>query len=895
MSKTLDNFIRQHKHKDDETITHTRIGNKNLHVHGGSFHIPPDELSVFYKLYNKKVFTNKEYEYLVERQIKTSGPILVDLDFRYSSDIEERQHTSEHIYNIIQLYLRKLEELLEIKDCTEFPVFIFEKPDVNTLDSITKDGIHIIFGLHLDNTGQLMLRSRVLEDMEDILSGLNLENDMESVVDICLPKGSNGFTMYGSRKPGDAAYELKYCYNVEYEGGQWSDLDEVNIESVEPLDLLQMISSAKTDNMSYPLKPLYSEEYEQKKKQKSNHIIRSGARAKAYNHFMNFSEITDQKALEEEVENLLESTNSHDYHLRETYEFTMILPAAYYTDYDKWLTVGFALHNTDPRLFLVWMLFSSQSNKFYFSEINNNFMTWKNMRNEGVTERSILYWAREGNPVEYEKIRVKTIDYFIEKTLDAATDHNMALVLYHKFKGHFICASIKHKIWYEFHNHKWRKIDSGTTLRSHITKTGGDDYTAKVRYLQNLITDGNPNNEALQNKISKLMSIIIKMGNVDGKNRIMREAQELFYDREFFEKLDDDPYLLHFNNGIFDFNMGELRNGRPEDYISLTTKQDYVKYDPKDKDHVKYKKEITDFFGQLFTNKKLNRYMWEHLASTLIGTNENETFNIYNGVGRNGKSKLVDLMSKVLGELKGVLPVSLCTRKRGESGKASPELARLRGVRYAVMQEPSKNDKINEGLMKELTGGDTIQARALFNDPVEYKPQFKMVVCTNNLFDIESNDDGTWRRIRVCEFLSKFCKDPSKKKTDKEFQGISPSVLLAKFDLWVPIFTWMLIEVVKKTKGVVKDCNMVLSASKKYRGSQDYLGNFFDEAIEPTDNYTLKIAETYNCFKDWYVNMGYGRKVPRRCELQGLLEKKLGIYPKTGWFGYHLKEPETVS
>ncbi len=206
MSKLLDDFLRQHIRKDSETITHTRIGNKNLHVPGGSYHIPPNELCVFYKLYNKKVFTNKKYEHLVERQIKASGPILVDLDFRYSSDVEERQHTPEHIYDIIQLYLRKLEELLEIEDCSEFPVFIFEKPNVNTLDSITKDGIHIIFGLQLDNTIQLMLRSRVLEDMEDTLSDLELQNDMENVVDICLPKGSNGFTMYGSRKPRDDAY-----------------------------------------------------------------------------------------------------------------------------------------------------------------------------------------------------------------------------------------------------------------------------------------------------------------------------------------------------------------------------------------------------------------------------------------------------------------------------------------------------------------------------------------------------------------------------------------------------------------------------------------------------------------------------------------------------------------
>ena len=96
------------------------------------------------------------------------------------------------------------------------------------------------------------------------------------------------------------------------------------------------------------------------------------------------------------------------------------------------------------------------------------------------------------------------------------------------------------------------------------------------------------------------------------------------------------------------------------------------------------------------------------------------------------------------------------TEKRNNIGGTSSELIQLKGVRYAVMQEPSKGVKLNEGIMKELTGGDPLQARALFQECETFETQFKLVVCTNNLFEIESNDDGTWRRIRKCDFLSKF-------------------------------------------------------------------------------------------------------------------------------------------
>ena len=345
-------------------------------------------------------------------------------------------------------------------------------------------------------------------------------------------------------------------------------------------------------------------------------------------------------------------------------------------------------------------------------------------------------------------------------------------------KENLFARAFKSKLWYEFKNHKWEEIDSGTTLRNHITKKVAQLYNQKIIEMKEKMTNaGDPADAGLQGRISTALQIVMKMGNVDGKNKIMREAQELFYNKHFFEKLDSNPYLLHFTNGVIDFSVERIedifRDGKPEDYLSLSTRNKYIIFDKSNKDNIKYKKEIDKFFNQLFTDKELRRYMLEHFASTLIGTNENETFNIYNGVGRNGKSKIVDLMGKVLGELKGVVPLSLVTRKREGSGKASPELARLRGVRYAVMQEPSKNDRINEGQMKELTGGDAIQARALFRDPIEFKPQFKLAVCTNNLFDVTSNDDGTWRRIRVCEFLSKFCDNPSNNSKDKEFKGVT--------------------------------------------------------------------------------------------------------------------------
>ena len=198
------------------------------------------------------------------------------------------------------------------------------------------------------------------------------------------------------------------------------------------------------------------------------------------------------------------------------------------------------------------------------------------------------------------------------------------------------------------------------------------------------------------------------------KNNIMREAREIFYDKQFLEKLDKNPRLLGCANGVIDFNEKIFRIGRPEDYISKTTQINYMKLD-----NVKHSTkigEINQFMEQLFPVKELRDYMWEHLASCLIGLNENQTFHIYKGKGRNGKSKLIELMGMVLGEYKALVPVTLITEKRNGIGSTSSEIIQLKGVRLAVMQEPSKGARVNEGVLKEVTGCDPLQGRKLFHE-----------------------------------------------------------------------------------------------------------------------------------------------------------------------------------
>ena len=366
------------------------------------------------------------------------------------------------------------------------------------------------------------------------------------------------------------------------------------------------------------------------------------------------------------------------------------------------------------------------------------------------------------------------------------------------------------------------------------------------------------------------------------KNNIMREAKELFYDKDFLNKIDNNPHLLCFNNYVIDFKKKLHRPGQPDDYISKCTNIDYIPFDKvisKDKTTID---EIYEFMKQLFPNEELRKYMWEHLASTFIGNNDNQTFNIYTGSGRNGKSKMVDLMSKVLGDYKATIPITLLTQKRNNIGSTSSEIVQLMGVRYAVMQEPCKGEKINEGIMKEITGGDPIQGRALFKEAVTFIPQFKLVVCTNTLFDIKSNDDGTWRRIRVCDFMSKFLENPYEDeekfpKSEYPYQYIIDKKIDEKFSQWAPVLASILVNMAYKMGGVVKDSSIVMGSSDQYREGQDYLTEFIKEKIKKVQGGKIKKTELWEVFKQWYI-INYGRGLPKAREINDFMDKRFGKY-----------------
>lgn len=915
----LDNYLRAHNAVKGEGFTHTRIGDKNLGIFGGSYKINDSEWKGFMELYYQHVFVHDNKEYLTEKQLIDNGPVMIDIDLRYDTAITSKQHTKDHLIDAVMLYMEKIKQLLDISEGATIPVYVMEKNDVNTLENKTKDGIHVIIGMQMHKALQVLLRKKVLPELKTIWEDLPITNDWEEVLDEGVTKGFVNWQVYGSRKPAHQAYMIKHHFELTYTNHDW-EIEEYPLTKFSTEKNICKLSARYTEHPGFPLKAGIHSEFEAAKLTLHQNNSSAGKKVDGPKYKLKlkqplngasksttYTDIANEAMLDNMIEALFEDVGPLNYRIKETHDYTMSLPASYYGpgSYNKWIRVGMALYNTTPSLFLTWLKFSCQENcrdtlaggngKFDWRQVPELYEMWNKFSHNNadcLTYRSIMYWSKNDARDKYDAIRKDTIDFFITQSIQTATatEFDLACVLYNMYKDRFVCVSIKHKIWYEYVNHRWHEIDSGNTLRLAISKEMHQLYFEKTCETTNqahsLGEPGEPGRDKMMKTAQKINDICIILKKTQSKQNIMREACELFYDKEFLSKLDRNPYLLCFNNGVVDFKQRIHRKGQPDDFISKCTNNDYIPYNPTK--NATIMRELNDFMAQLFPVKELEEYMWSHLSSCLIGVNTNQTFHVYKGSGRNGKSVLTSLMGKSMGTYKGTVPITLITTKRNSIGSTSSEVAQLDGIRYAVMQEPTKGDKINEGAMKELTGGtDPIQARALFKDTVTFVPMFKLVVCTNTDFEDTSNDDGTWRRMRYIDFMSKFLENPYEDeikfpRSECPYQYPLDRKLEDKFDAWVPVFMSILVQKAYENLGLVKDCDSVMANSDKHRESQDYMAGFLKENIRAKEGASAKKTDVMETFKSWYIQ-NYGKTLPKGKEITEFMNQRFGVYnPKQG-------------
>lgn len=847
--KNVFDYMELHKVEKGCDFTHTSMKQPVM-----SFYIPVEDMPTFYSLYSLAIDNNCEL-YVTEKT-RHIGPIVVDLDFRYND--EGRQYTQEHVDQLVVLYIQAIKDYIIIKN--PIRVFVMERDKPYFAKNFFKDGIHLVFPDVVTRASiKKLIRRRFIELASEVIEGIGSLNAVDDIVDEAIISNNNWF-MYESRKPGADPYKITRILRTKNNGILLEQIE--NTYTTLQLVTILSIRNKYEESLVQEDKVAVIEQFDEQEELKRRK-----------------SEAT--KAILSSIKN--ERINiSTD--IEQIKQLVTILNPQRAEDYYNWVRVGWCLRNIDSSLLSTWEEFSRQSSKYREGECGK---VWDNMREGGLGSGTLHMWAKQDNEEDYLKIIRTDLKKLLEQSL-SGTHYDVALVLHHLYKHDFVCSSIKNKYWYEFKNNRWHMSDGGIGLRLLISDAVWKEYNlAAIDYTQRAIIATNTSTQSqLTETAKRLQEIASKLRVTAFKESVMKECAELFYIEKFEEKLDSNPLLIGFENGVYDLENMEFREGRPEDYISFSTGINYIEYNPKSP----HMTAINTYLSQVLTKTHIREYVLKLFASFLSGVMKEQKFYIWTGSGANSKSMLVSLYEKAFGDYCCKFPITLLTQKRAASNAATSELARAKGKRFGCLQEPSEDEKLNIGLMKELSGGDKIMARAIYKEPVEFRPMFKLLLLCNQLPNVPSDDGGTWRRIRVVEFTSKFVEDPHEPgefKIDYE--------LSEKMTRWPEHFMALLIQYYKKymSEGLVEP-EEVLKCTLEYKAQNDHIALYILNRVEVKEGAFLPIDDVYADFRVWIKEDGIMmNKTPSKQEIEKYFNKNLVKIHQTsgvkGFKGYRLK------
>jgi hypothetical protein len=621
ISGDFSKFLLEYKTLPTGAFTHTSLGNPM-----GSFYIPVEKEDEFYKLYSMAIKANEKL-YLTEKH-KLLSPLLLDFDFRYQiGDELKRLYTNEDILKIIQTYVSILSEYCETED---IKVYLFEKEHPTIIskkdtDDIAKDGIHIMIpDIVAKPSLQYIIRNRFIEKMGNYFSDLGFTNKIEDIYDECVIEKNNWF-MYGSSKPKSQVYDVTQVYKINngdisyFSNGCRNILENTKLFSIRNKYTANNIKFEKQIEINKYNQDILAEEQKKKILAQATH---------KYPQKMNKSQYDNIDLVR---------------------KFVTILSVERASQYDSWIRLGWCLRTIDERLLDSWVEFSRKSGKYTEGECEK---LWDRMKDTGLGIGTLRMWAKQDNCKAYEDVISKDWTKFLEKAI-SKTEYDMAVVVYNMFKYDYVCSSIKHNMWYQFRNHRWEPIDSGYTLRNHIsTDVVKQFYKMMGDISMKACNEEDPDEQdRLQEKAKKIMKIICELKTTAKKNNILKECAEMFYYEKFEDQLDSNVNLIGFKNGVYDLELLEFREGRPDDYISFSTNINHQDYDPENK----VNEEVMEFVRKVMPKPHLLEYLMKCFASFLSGKNKEEKFHIWTGSGSNGEilnchkgsSKVARLLIKV--------------------------------------------------------------------------------------------------------------------------------------------------------------------------------------------------------------------------------------------------------
>lgn len=340
------------------------------------------------------------------------------------------------------------------------------------------------------------------------------------------------------------------------------------------------------------------------------------------------------------------------------------------------------------------------------------------------------------------------------------------------------------------------------------------------------------------------------------------------------DDFDRTPWFISASNGYIDLRTGELFSHARE---HLNTRLIPVDFDPLASCPV-----WDAFLERVQPELEMRQFLQRAIGYSLTGdTSEQCLFFLY-GMGRNGKSVVIETLAELMGTYHTATRIESLSGKGG--GGIPNDIAALAGARYVTVSETPEGARLNESLVKDLTGGDTITARFLRHEFFSFRPQFKLWVRGNHKPQIRGTDDGIWRRLMLIPFTVQIPESEVDASLPERLRGELPGIL-----------SWALKGCKDWQLNGLQPPQSVKDALAEYRQEMDILGDFISGCCVLGENATAESTALYNRYRKWCGMAGHQPVSQMRFGLslgeRGFIKNKSGTIR---WNGIGLAGVECV-
>lgn len=375
---------------------------------------------------------------------------------------------------------------------------------------------------------------------------------------------------------------------------------------------------------------------------------------------------------------------------------------------------------------------------------------------------------------------------------------------------------------------RWLRWDGARWTRAHDTDL--------MRLAKATIAETHRQVKAIPDEHAELRARFIKHTRASESRYHLRNMVELAASEPRITRsaaeFDKDPFLVTCLNGTINLRTGTLRPHAREDNITRML--------PVEFDAAASAPTWEAFLRRVMNDdEEMVAYLRRAAGYSLTGDTREQVWFLLHGTGQNGKSTFVETLRTTFGEYATQTQTeTLLMKKMG--GGIPNDLARLRGARFVAASEVESGRRLNEALLKQLTGGDSILARFLYGEYFDFVPTLKLWMSVNHLPNVKDNSKGMWRRVRRIPFavtIPDAERDPT---LDKKLAAERAGIL-----------AWAVRGAVEWGHEGLKTPLAVEWATDQYREHADEVGAFLNERCEDDESAFTPGAALYADYVAW--------------------------------------------